>query len=104
MKKRRGEGSSRRWKKEREEEARARERQKKSSSCWQVYEYVRRICAHQHVDPYRDTWNAYALASLVSFKNPRSYRVSILLYHSPPLPPPVRRAVHIPDLEGCNKL
>lgn len=57
----------------------------------------------------RHTERAYALASLVPFKNSRSYRVFVLLYHSPPLPPPVRRAAsrraaRIPDLEGCNKL
>lgn len=41
-------------KKERKEETRIWEggRQKKGSSCWQVYECMRRVCTHQHVDPY----------------------------------------------------
>lgn len=77
----------------------------------QVYEYVHCVRTHQHtwICVPRHTERAYALASLVPFKNSRSYRVFVLLYHSPPLPPPVRRAAprraaRIPDLEGCNKL
>lgn len=95
--------------------ARARERERETGEGRRVRHASKYIRVHTSASARTNTWihtathgtRMRALASLVPFKNPRSYRVSVLLYHSSPLPPPVRRAAPrafptLKDVTSCN--
>lgn len=70
--------------------------------------YVARLHAPTRgsVPRHMERVRARSLASLAPFKNPRSYRVSVPLYHSPPLCPlrPVapRAFPTLKDVTSCN--